>query len=154
MKILYIIRGLPGSGKSTLARDLADLNHTFDWYEADDYFADALGHYYFQPKLLGQAHDWCHTMVSRALARNSPCVIVSNTFSRLWEMQEYINEAKALGYAIQVIHCEGQFGNIHNCPQETIDKMRKRWEPYVPLPSVMSTQPMPELGSYGGTTVD
>jgi hypothetical protein len=32
--------------------------------------------------------------------------------------------------SVQVIEVHGDFGNIHGVPDETIAKMRARWEPH------------------------
>jgi deoxyadenosine/deoxycytidine kinase len=128
-KTLFIIRGLPGSGKSTLAELLAAVYHTEHWYEADMYFEGPEG-YKFDPRLLADAHDWCLDNAIHAMQDSAHCVIVSNTFTRNTEMDSYLEIAEDLEYHIQVIHCEGKFGSIHGVPQETIDKMYARWEPY------------------------
>lgn len=131
-KFVFLIRGLPGSGKSTLANILAEAFNTTDSFEADDYFINANGEYQFKPELLGDAHDWCHSQYYRALTARSPCVIVSNTFTQLWEMSPYIELAKEFGYTVQILHCEGNFGSVHEVPTTVINKMKERWEPYEP----------------------
>jgi len=128
-KMLWLIRGLPGSGKSTLAMYLSELFHTEHWYEADQYFEGPNG-YTFNPAQLPNAHDWCFSKFADALRWDAPCVIVANTFSQLWEMEAYIPYAKAKGYKVQVIECQGDFGSIHNVPTTVINKMRQRWETY------------------------
>ena len=55
-------------------------------------------------------------------------IAIANTFSRQWEAQPYIDAAKRMGYAIQVIETQIMFGNIHNVPEHTIQAMRDRWE--------------------------
>ena len=131
-KSVFLIRGLPGSGKSTLANQLADLLGTADWYEADDYFIQFDGSYRFLPRLLGLAHDRCQQLFLNACKEQSPHIIVSNTFTTNNEMEFYLETAKTYGYRTTVIHCEGNYGSIHNVPEETIAKMKARWESYAP----------------------
>lgn len=121
MNELVIIRGLPGSGKSTLGKKFVALG--FVAVEADSYFINS-GQYVFNPSLLKDAHQWCYEAVRSAL-RDNP-VVVCNTFSRIWEMQKYLD----LPNPKTVIECQGMFGNIHGVPMEAILRMRNRWEVY------------------------
>ena len=118
MPHLLIIRGLPGSGKSTLAKSLGR-HH----YEADMLMVNDNGDYFFQPELLKGAHEWCLEACRSSLDRGHDTV-VSNTFTRRWEVMPYIN----LGYPFSVVVCEGNYGNIHGVPNEKIVQMRERWE--------------------------
>ena len=134
MSQLILIRGLPGSGKSQLAStlwyDSFLQKETAEWCETDDYFTKE-GRYKFNPQQLGDAHDWCQKRAAKAMQESTTTVIVSNTFTQLWELQPYLDMAKAYDYTIQVLHCEGNFGSVHGVPEETIRKMKARWEPYV-----------------------
>jgi predicted kinase len=126
--MLILVRGLPGSGKSTFAYGFSYTGNFFH-YEADMFFYDDDGDYVFNPKKIKDAHEWCQRKTNEALAdgRN---VVVSNTFSQLWELQPYLDMADKYGVRVQVITCEGDYGNIHNVPVETVERMRKRWEKY------------------------
>lgn len=124
MPRLTIIRGLPGSGKSTLAARLKDKDS--DHYEADQYFIKD-GTYNFKPTHLREAHEWCQEKTRRALERNRD-VIVSNTFTSKWELEPYFKMAKKLGIIPQVITCHNNYGSIRGVPQETINKMKDRFE--------------------------
>jgi predicted kinase len=121
---LVLYRGLPGSGKSTAA----EAQHpTYIHTEADAYFVGEDGVYRFDPSKLGQAHAWCIGVAEGAL-RAGASVTVANTFSRHWEMAGYIALAKRLGARLTVITMNGDYGNTHGVPAETIEKMRARWE--------------------------
>lgn len=122
MNTLFIIRGLPGSGKSTLAHQLSPVV-----WEADMFFM-VDGNYCFQPELLKQAHAWCQNQVLRSMQDNNPVIAVANTFTQMWEMQPYLNMAEDHGYAVCVLVCQNNFGNIHGVPEESIERMRSRWE--------------------------
>lgn len=117
---LYLIRGLPGSGKSTLARKMSEamgLKH----FEAD-MFMPKSG---FDPSYLSSAHEGCFGNTVHAL-HEGYSVVVSNTFVKIWEMMRYLN----LPYPHTVITCEGEYGSIHNVPEQTVAKMRAEWEKY------------------------
>ena len=90
---LVLIRGLPGSGKTTMARVLALVG--YEHYEADQYF-ERDGQYQFNPSELPKAHAWCLARVKESMALGVSCV-VANTFTRLWEMQPYIDAATDVG---------------------------------------------------------
>jgi predicted kinase len=126
-KTLYIIRGLPGSGKSTMAKKLVGDGNFF---EADMYFIDsATGEYKFNPTFLWMAHAWCQAAVESHMEKGLD-VAVSNTFTTMREMREYLQMAEKHNYSPVVIHMESQFESIHGVPAETMDKMRARWESF------------------------
>lgn len=122
MPKLVVIRGLPGSGKSTLAAAMAGFVHV----EADMFFQTPEG-YKFEASKLGQAHDWCHKTAALALERGDN-VVVANTFSRRWEIVPYCTMAQKLNCEFEVIEAKGEYQNVHNVPQSTVDKMKARWE--------------------------
>ena len=127
---LILIRGLPGSGKTTLAQAIANsVNPPYWHFEADDFFYTELGEYRFDPKALPEAHRQCQDNASLHLALGDN-VVVSNTFTQLWEIKPYFDRAKAHNASLQVITCQGDFGSTHNVPQDKIDSMRARWEHY------------------------
>jgi predicted kinase len=133
MKTLYLIRGLPGSGKSTLVQSLHNTRH----FETDMYFIDKeTGEYKWDGAKVRDAHNWCQSLVELAMTE-SPIVpigydiAVSNTFTRKWEMQPYIDLAEKYGWTVFVIHCENNFGNIHGVGVGTLDAMARRWEKYI-----------------------
>jgi len=122
--ILYIIRGLPGSGKSTLASKMAE-NLGCNYWEADMYFIHN-GEYVFIPSRIKNAHAWCRERVLNDIS-NGKTVIVSNTFTQSWEMEDYIKAAIAANFHVVIVECTDNFGSIHGVPEDKIEQMRKRF---------------------------
>lgn len=122
---LVLIRGLPGSGKSTIAKALYGFVHM----EADMYFVDAFGNYEYEQARIKNAHEWCQreTRKHLELGRN---VVVSNTFTRRFEIEPYFEMANSLGIKPNVLIATGKFKNEHGVPAEVIEKMRQRWEEF------------------------
>jgi predicted kinase len=125
MSSLVLVRGLPGSGKSTFAQCLAATG--FAHYEADMYFVRD-GVYAYDPSQRAAAHEWCQKLAMRALAAGEN-VVVSNTFTQRWEMEPYRKFAEERGIPVHIVHMTGNFGSIHNVPDEAIERMKARWEP-------------------------
>ncbi|RCK51626.1 ATPase AAA [Thalassospira profundimaris] len=123
---LLLVRGLPGSGKSTLACRLCQTDHHIH-LEADMFMTDDAGNYRFSAARLGEVHKYCETETLRHL-REGHHVVVSNTFSQIWEMQPYLDMAAELGIPVQIIECQGQFKSIHDIPDRNVREMRNRWE--------------------------
>lgn len=122
MSTLFLIRGLPGSGKTTIAKQMAkafDMDH----YEADMWPGFHVEGYVYTNGDAGLAHKWCFTQVYNAICMKRD-VIISNTFTRLWEMQQYYD----LGLPVITIEAKGHFDNVHGVPPEKIEAMRTRWE--------------------------
>lgn len=123
---LILVRGLPGSGKSTHARVIANEIFRCARIEADMYFVKD-GEYLFDASKLGEAHKWCLDN-TRELLSDGVSVVVSNTFTTKKELKPYFDIAKQLGIKPHVILCQGNYKNIHNVPEETIKKMKNRFE--------------------------
>jgi predicted kinase len=135
-KKLYIIRGVPGSGKSTKARELLAKNPKLKHFEADMFF-ERSGPYKFNPAKIKDAHHWCQNEVRTSL-KEGHSVIVSNTFTKIWEMVAYIQMAKENGATVEVLTLDGGYENVHGVPKEKVQEMRDRFEKYT----------IPEKDSY------
>lgn len=152
MKELILIRGLPGSGKSTFARSINWVTASPVHIEADFFFCSMFDQptgpkaaydydfydtgnrdefsYRFVPEKVSEAHTWCQE-ATRFWLKKGRSVVVSNTFTRRWEMQPYFDLAEKYGAQVTVIKCEGNYGNVHGVPDDVIKKMKDRWEEYV-----------------------
>jgi predicted kinase len=127
MPSLYIIRGAPGSGKTTFGLRLRAGGLVRYVLSADDYMTGTGGKYNFDPRRLKECHERCQMDAIRHL-RGFESVAVCNTFTRIWEMQPYVNMARNIGAELFVIKCEGNFRNIHGVPDQKVREMRDRFE--------------------------
>jgi len=120
---IILIRGIPGSGKSTLARTLG-----IDHFEADQYFMLS-GEYRFDASKFKQAHGMC-IFNTRSSLESGRDVVVSNTFTQVWEIEIYAEMAKEFGAELLVITAKGNYKSVHDVPDEAVKRMLNRWEPY------------------------
>lgn len=131
--ILILVRGLPGSGKSSFAELIwAD----FVICEADKFFYDENGNYNFDGSKLKEAHAWCKNEVEMRMKEHQetsqyyPEIVVSNTFTQEWEMEDYFKLAEKYGYKVVSLIVENRHGNknLHGVPEEKIEQMRNRFQ--------------------------
>jgi predicted kinase len=128
-----LLRGLPGSGKSSFAKHMWS---DFVICEADQFFYDSEGNYNFDPSKLKDAHKYCRDKVETFMSDNEknsqfyPEIVVSNTFTREWEMDEYFKLAKKYNYQVVSLIVENRHGNknVHGVPDSKIEEMRNRFE--------------------------
>jgi predicted kinase len=125
MRKLILVRGLPGSGKSTLANQIAKSMENCYHFETDKFWKEDYSD--FDLSGLKQAHQWCQAHTFNTLHDNMS-VVVSNTFTQRWELEPYFDMATEFGINPQIITCYGNFGSVHNVPEETLLKMKNRFE--------------------------
>ena len=121
--MLRLIRGLPGSGKTTLAKQYNCLH-----LEADMYFIKN-GQYSFDEHQLQNAHQWCLLQTEIAL-KNNMDVVVSNTFTQLWELERYIKLAVRYNIKYHIIEATGTYPNDHNIPEEKLTQLKAKWQSF------------------------
>lgn len=127
MTTLYIIRGVSGSGKTTLAQKMA-AEKNCRHLEADMWFIRCDdGEYIFDFRELDRAHNWCFNEACVELKEGRD-VIVSNTFTRLWEMRNYIDFAIEVGAKIRIITCRGRYQNVHGLSEGMVNKQVARFQ--------------------------
>jgi len=120
---LYLVRGLPGSAKTTVAQHFGCLHLEMDMFFMQD------GKYNFDPSRIKEAATTCQYLCREGLDEGMD-IVVSNTFSRIWEMEHYIALAKEFEANLKVYVCKGDFKNTHDIPEDTIETMKGRWEDY------------------------
>lgn len=120
---LVLIRGIPGSGKTTyVKKNLKGYKH----YEADQYF-EKDGKYDFDASKIKDAHSDCFNKTKASL-HDGDKVVVSNTFTKKWEMQRYIKLAKDMNKKVMVLRTTKEFKNTNGVPKEKVQQMKDRFE--------------------------
>ena len=133
MPELVLIRGVPGSGKSTFA---ARFYPHFRHFEADQWMVDGDGNYSYNPDMLAYCHQRCLDSTRDALAEGHN-VVVSNTFTRLWELGKYTELVPVMDQ--KIIRMTSQYENVHGVPKSVIDRMLRQYEPH-PIEISVPTQ--------------
>lgn len=129
---LILLRGLPGSGKSTLAKIILQLRNTDDpeVLSADDFFENKEGDYNFDPSKLKEAHNYCQFRCSERMRQQKAKIVVANTFTQEWEMDEYFKMAERYNYRVHTVIVENRHGNenIHGVPENKLQQMKNRFQ--------------------------
>jgi predicted kinase len=122
---LILIRGAVGAGKSTLADVIEPIYNTC----ADRWFELYNGGVFDHTKLK-YAHSWCKDVVDSLMNTGASKVVVHNTFTQYWEMEDYFKMAEKYNYRVHTIIVENRHESesVHNVPDETKKKMIKRFE--------------------------
>ena len=129
---LILLRGLPGSGKSTLAKIILQLpsNAEPEVLSADDFFEDKDGEYNFDASKLKEAHNYCQFRCSERMRQQKARIVVANTFTQEWEMDEYFKMAERYNYRVHTVIVENRHGNenIHGVPKDKLQQMKDRFQ--------------------------
>jgi predicted kinase len=129
---LILLRGLPGSGKTTLAKIILQLRSTDEpeILSADDFFEDKEGEYNFDPTKLKEAHNYCQFRCSERMRQQKARIVVANTFTQEWEMDEYFKMAERYNYRVHTVVVENRHGNenIHGVPEDKLQQMKNRFQ--------------------------
>ena len=84
--------------------------------------------YKFDPTKIKEAHVWAKRQLVEAVAEGQD-VVVSNTFTRKWEVNGYLDAIRHDASYI-IIKAVGDYENVHGVPVEVVQAMRDRWENY------------------------
>ena len=129
---LILLRGLPGSGKTTLAKIILQLRSTDEpeILSADDFFEDKEGDYNFDPTKLKEAHNYCQFRCSERMRQQKARIVVANTFTQEWEMDEYFKMAERYNYRVHTVVVENRHGNenVHGVPEDKLQQMKNRFQ--------------------------
>ena len=130
--VLIIVRGVSGSGKSTFAEFLVDnlfakytnVRQSLQKFEADQWFID--NNEPWNPRYLQIAHEWCQVEVKKSL-QNGFITVVSNTTTTKKELDPYIKIVMELGIQYFVLVADGDYQNVHDVPQDKVEKQAQRF---------------------------
>ena len=129
---LILLRGLPGSGKTTLADIILQQpnNNPQEILSADDFFEDKNGVYNFDVSKLKEAHNYCQFRCSERMRQQKSRIVVANTFTQEWEMDEYFKMAERYNYRVHTVIVENRHGNenIHGVPKDKLQQMKDRFQ--------------------------
>ena len=129
--VIVFVRGLPGVGKTTFAHSRFSGRTLF---EADLFLTD--------PSIRGvkERHKACQQALKSHVSALGPAVIICNTFSQAWELQEYLDvlppqlNGRFLLPLVFHLH-SGELSDAilaertrHGVPVKAIFEMRYRWE--------------------------
>lgn len=124
---LILVRGHPGSGKTTMANlfEICGYKH----FENDAFFTNEEGFYKFDFANHQKAKDVCLEKTKEAL-NNGYKVVVSNTFTKLYEMDPFIQYAKQKDIPVRVIEMELNYKNVHDVPEHVVVDKKNQFEKY------------------------
>ena len=143
MNDLILVRGVPGCGKTTIADILSSWGRSVS-YSTDSMFMVG-GEYKFNeimkkdPSKLSEYHAATISKVKDSMIEamhDDECfhsydtIIVHNTFTQKREMDPYLELAKEFDWKVHTIIVENRHGSksIHDVPEETINRMKERFE--------------------------
>jgi len=129
---LILLRGVPGSGKTTLANVILQQsnNNPQEILSADDFFESDNGEYNFDPTKIREAHNYCQFRCSERMRQQKARIVVANTFTQEWEMDEYFKMAERYNYRVHTLIVENRHGNenIHGVPENKLQQMKDRFQ--------------------------
>ena len=95
---------------------------------ADDFFTDDDdGNYHWYPEGLGKAHKHSWYQFKDALMNTDKDIIIANVNAKQSDWNKYVKEAELCGLRTIFIVLENRHGgvNIHNVPEETLQRQEK-----------------------------
>lgn len=129
---LILLRGLPGSGKTTLAHIILQHPAGFEQevLSTDDFFENENGDFNFDSTKLREAHNYCQFRCSERMRQEKSRIVVANTFTQEWEMEEYIKMAERYKYRVHSVIVENRHGNenVHGVLEDKLLQMKNRFE--------------------------
>nr|XP_009684899.1 PREDICTED: NEDD4-binding protein 2-like 1 [Struthio camelus australis] len=125
----------------------------------DDFFSRN-GVYVFEHDFLEDAHKWNQTRADKAMKNGKSLVIIDNTNIHAWEMKPYVMMARENSYEVLFREPDTPWKfnvqelarrNIHDVPQQKIQRMKEQYEHGVTFHSVLrSEKPRGAERSTGG----
>jgi hypothetical protein len=98
--------------------------------EADMFFVDREGNYNFNPSQIKQAHQWCKEETEFLMKHEHSPIVVFNTFTQDWEMEDYYELARKHDYTVFSLIVENRHGGVneHGVPEEKLQQMKDRFQ--------------------------
>lgn len=127
-----ICRGCPGSGKSTFAKK----NFSCCILE-NDQFQTVDGEYKWSSDGTKRAISLCMSLADQILASGAD-VCVCNTFTQVKFIEAYKRIADRYGAKFEVYRLHGNFQNMHNVPERTLNNMKTSFQDW---PGEIDVQP-------------
>jgi len=119
---LHLVRGTPGSGKSTFAKK------TFRCCILEnDQMQIVDGKYCWSPEGTKAAISLVRRIAEQIL-QNGADVCICNTFTKRRFIEGFKQLAEKYNADFKVYRCTGDFGNVHNVPEETLRNMKSSFE--------------------------
>ena len=84
----------------------------------------------WSPETISAAHAWCQRKCRRFMKTQAERIVVANTSTTERELKPYYDLARNFNYKVFSIIVENRAStkNIHGVPEETIIKMKNRFE--------------------------
>lgn len=139
-KYIIVMKGLPGSGKSFLAKKILDEatenGLTCRIHATDDQFMEG-GVYKFSTSKFPAAHN-ANIKLARASAEEGiEIIVIDNINLTSGEIRPYAEIAKEFDYIVRFMEPKTKWANdieelkkknVHGVPQESYDRMLKRYQ--------------------------
>lgn len=115
---------MPGAGKSTFASLLGRAICSADDYHIKD------GKYTWKAEKVENAHEWCQRKCRLFMKKQIDRIVIANTSTTERELKPYYDLARQFNYRVFSVIVENRAltKNIHNVPNETIEKMKDRFD--------------------------
>lgn len=142
-KVMVFMRGCPGSGKSYQATNI--LKQCYENANIDDFIFSAdkffinkrTGRYHFNHNKLSEAHKASYEGAVQAVKYETTPIIIDNTNTEAWEMENYAKLGVNNGYWIEILEPNSEWAwegyelykrGVHNVPYDVLINMLHRYD--------------------------
>lgn len=119
-------------------------------FSTDDFFINEQGEYIFDPRKIGDAHNWNQERTQKALLAGISPIFIDNTNTQKWEAKPYVQMALKQNYKVEILEPETAWKkdpeelskkNKHGVPKEAIIRMLQRWEDDFTVENILKSRP-------------